>query len=132
MNLNNLKTGEMLDRLGLHDTAISNKEWCVGYTEKGDLITWDKGDEKPLTTEGNLFSIYYPWMKEHRWRIIPQFVSYEEAMIEHRDNKKTIIYYQDEELQYTFSYGDMENFKQLASDNIELHELLEGKWIVVN
>lgn len=131
MKLTNLKTGEMLDRLGLMDTAINNKGWYVGYTEKGDLVTWDKGEDKPLTTEGNLFHIYYPWMNESSWKIIPHFVSYEEAMQEHKDNKKTIIYYHSEEMQYVFEYGSMDNFQKLASDSIELHELLDRKWFIV-
>ncbi|WP_442636534.1 hypothetical protein [Rossellomorea marisflavi] len=65
-------TGEMLNKLGLEDEAENQKGYVVGYDHKGNLITWDKGENKPLIKEGNEFTLYYPWVNDDVWTITKQ------------------------------------------------------------
>lgn len=64
-----LTTGQMIDKLGINDIAINQKGWVVGYDHKGNLLTWDEGENKPQIQEGNEFHIYYPWVKD-MWEIV--------------------------------------------------------------
>lgn len=126
------KTGEMLDKLGLEDVATNQDGYSVGYDHKGNLLMWGKGETKPENKEGNEFSVYFPWVKNDRWQINHNFVGFEEAQYAHAKQKKTVIYYHDEEMQYRFVYGEYGHFKQLANDGIGLNELTNGKWIIEN
>ncbi|MEH6941496.1 hypothetical protein [Bacillus sp. JJ722] len=125
-------TGQMIDRLGLNDVAVNQKGWMVGYDHKGNLLTWDKDEEKPTSKESNEFSIYFPWVNKDIWEINYHFVSFEEAQHAHVKEKRTVVLYQTEDLQYRFIHGEYGHFKQLADDGIDLDELIEGKWLIEN
>lgn len=122
----------MIDRLGLNDTAINQDGYKVGYDYKGNLLMWDKDKEKPDFKEGNEFGIYFPWVKNDKWEINYRFVGFDEAQKAHATEKKTVVYYHNEEMQYKFVYGEYGHFQQLASDGIGLDELTIGKWIIEN
>lgn len=126
-----LTTGQMIDKLGLEDTAVNEKGFYVGYNHRGDLITWDKGEQKPDTDE-NRFNLYYPWVKHDLWMINYHFVSFEEALEAYSTEKKTIVFYVDENLQYRFEYREFGQFDKINSDGYDLAELAKGKWIIEN
>lgn len=126
-----LKTGEMLDKLGMNDIAVNQKGHMVGYTEKGDLITWDKGEDKPGTSDDK-FTFYYPNMAKDEWVILHHFVSFEEAMHAFKYDGKDISFHQDEELIYYFRQDDYFPFTKVAADSIHLEEMLNGKWVIEN
>lgn len=119
----------MIDRLGIDDIAINQDGYKVGYDHKGNLLMWEN-EEKPKMKEGNEFRIWFPWVKNDKWEINHHFVNFEEAQLAHGKEKKTVIYYHDEHMQYKFVYGEYGHFKELANDGIGLHELTEGKWII--
>ncbi|PGP12581.1 hypothetical protein COA01_32720 [Bacillus cereus] len=125
-----LTTGQMIDCLGLNDTAVNQDGYIVGYDHKGNLLLWSKGEKKPNNKESNEFNAYFPWIKKDLWEINYCFVGYEEAMEVHAKEKKTVIYAHDEETQYTFVHGEYGHFQQLANDGIGLSELITGKWII--
>lgn len=64
-----LSTAEMLDALGLEDVAINQEGNHVGYSHKGDLLMWFKGEEKPGVAEGNRYEIHYPFLKKTAGRL---------------------------------------------------------------
>jgi hypothetical protein len=128
--LEKLTTTQMLERLGLEDTAENQSGYKVGYDHKGNLLTWGASENKPDIKEGNEFIIYFPWIKNDKWEINNHFVDFEEAQRANAEQKKTVIYFHDEELQYRFVYGEYGHFKQLALDGIGLDELTKGKWII--
>jgi hypothetical protein len=127
-----LTTTQMIERLGLEDVAINQDGYKVGYDHKGNLIFWSENENKPQVTEGNRFAIYFPWLKKDRWGINHHFVDYEEAMSANADEKKTVIYYHSEGMQYRFVPGEYGHFIKLGEDGIGLNELAKGKWIIVN
>lgn len=128
--MKNLKTGEMLDKLGLRDTAINEKGWHVGYDDKGNLLTWDEGEDKPDVSDGNAFSIVYHWMKESLWEIRPHYVSFEEAMTAHYEEKKTISFFQKDDLVYRFEYGEYGQFQGFANDGYSLKDVAKEQWVI--
>lgn len=125
-----LTTGQMIDKLGLEDIAINQDGYKVGYDSKGNLLMWDKNEEKPDCSESNNLIIYYPWVKHDSWKINYHFVDFEEAQYAHAKEGKTVVLYHSENLQYRFVYGEYGHFKQLANDGIGLDELTKGKWII--
>lgn len=130
--MNKFTTAQMIERLGLEDVATNQDGFKVGYDHKGNLLMWDKSEEKPQNSEDNKFVIYYPWVKKDLWEINHHFVDFTEAQKAHAKDKKTVVYYHDEEMQYRFVYGEYGHFKQLADDGIGLDEITKGKWIIEN
>ncbi|KON87454.1 hypothetical protein AF332_11860 [Sporosarcina globispora] len=127
-----LTTGQMIDRLGIDDTATNQDGYKVGYDHKGNLLMWGQHESKPDNREGNDFLVYLSWVKNDSWIINYNFVGFEEAQTAHANEKKTVIYWHDEETQYKFVYGEYGHFRQLANDGIGLEELTNGKWIIEN
>lgn len=126
------KTGEMLDLLGMNDTAENQDGYRVGYNHKGNLLMWTKNGTKPEVTDGNEFNLYFPYVKNDLWTIHHHYVKYDEAMEAHANSKKTIVYVHDEEMRYTFIHGSYGHFEKLASDGIELSELIKGDWLIID
>lgn len=122
----------MLESLGLHDTAINQKGYVVGYSDKGDLIMWLHTDEKPCKNKGDLFSVNYNYIKDDLWTLNYCIVSFIEAFEAHHTLEKDIVYFHNEEMQYRIIYGDPDNFLKLSNDSIELREIINGRWIIVN
>ncbi len=119
-----LTTGQMIDRLKKGETAEGNTHWEVKKTADGGgfdaIVELNSGDQVFLSES---------FMKE-KWRIIPNYVSFEEAMKAHKE-KKTVVYYHDEELQYRFEHSlEPNQFQAVYHDSICLHEMINGKWIV--
>lgn len=127
-----LTTAKMIEKLGLQDEAVNQDGFRVGYDHKGNLLMWDEGEKKPEDSESNKFIIYFPWVKRDVWVINYHFVGFEEAQMAHTKDKKTVVYYHDDKLQYRFVYGEYGHFKQLADDGIGLDEITEGNWIIEN
>lgn len=125
-------TAQMIEKLGLEDVAINQDGYKVGYDHKGNLLMWGENEDKPQNSEDNKFFIYYPWVKGDLWEINHHFVDFKEAQKAHTKDKKTVVYYHDEETQYRFVYGEYGHFKQLADDGIGLDEITQGKWIIEN
>lgn len=128
----NLTTGQMLDQLGIEDTATNQEGYKVGYNHKGNLLFWGPGEEKPQVAEGNTFSVYYPFFKRDRWEINYHFVDFEEARYAHTNENKTIILFYTKEKQYKFVPGEDGHFIEMANDDIGFDDLVKGKWIIKN
>ena len=126
-NLTNLTTGQMIDRLEMGDVAVNQDGFKVGYNHKSDLLMWSKNEEMPEHSEGNFFSIYFPFIKKDRWVIYPLFISFDEALEAHRTDKKTIVFIH-KDREYEFMYGDSEIFQELAKDGVDMKHMKLGKW----
>lgn len=126
-----LTTAQMLEKLGFGDSAINQKGFIVGYTDKGDLITWNEGEEKPGTSDDK-FTLYYPWVKNDVWVIRYEFVEFEEAQHAHTEEHKTVVCYFNDDQQYRFVHGEYGHFKQMANDGISLEDLTKAKWQIEN
>lgn len=121
-----LTTGEMLDRLSIGDVATNQDNVTVFYNEKGDLQTSRSNIE---TVERYEFSLKD--VAKDKWDITHSFVTFQEAMQAFEDNK-TVIFHLHEDSLYTFNPQDGGRFQDLSNDNIELRELIAGRWIIVN
>lgn len=130
--MKNLTTGEMIDRLRTGDTAKNASGEVVGYDEAGKLVTWYVSEEVEYLRDTKPFEVTEVGAGTDLWTIEPKFVSFQEAQDALVNEKKSIIFYQEEELQYKFSPGDGDHFTRLASDSLQLEELVKGKWIVIN
>ncbi|PHA02999.1 hypothetical protein COE51_01260 [Bacillus pseudomycoides] len=126
-----LTTGQMIDRLGLEDTAVNQDGYIVGYDHKGNLLMWEVNEEKPEIKEGNEFLVYFPWVRNDTWEIRHHFVSFEEAQRAFADGQN-ITYVHSDDMEYKFIDGKYDHFERLAKDNIALHELMQGRWIIEN
>lgn len=122
-----LTTGQVIDRLRIGEEAFNQDGYGIKYGHKGDLLYFEKGKEP---NSEDKFAAYYPFVRNDKWRINYLFVSFDEAQKAHAEEGKTIIYWHSEEQKYRFVYGEYGQFKQLADDGIELHELVEGEWTI--
>jgi hypothetical protein len=78
-----LTTGQMIDQLQEGEIAKSTDGEYEAYWDMGRLKFRDKyGDTQERIIKSN---------QERRWRILPKFVSFEEAMRAHKEGK--IVYY---------------------------------------
>lgn len=130
--MKNLTTGEMVNRLNGGDRAVNQRGIVVGYDSSGRLLSWREEDEMPTDYLGNEFQLDSFHVGTDMWDITPQFVTFFEAQEAFMKHKKTIIFYQHEELQYTFVPEKYGHFQQLGNDGVDLGELIEGRWIIVN
>lgn len=124
-----LTTGQMIDNLNIGDEAEFTD--CAGAEFKKQKVIRNENGIFWKET-GNVFEVS-DFISKVKWRIIPHYVSYEVAMKAHKEEKKTIVYHYDGELKYEFRHElETGQFDKLASDNLCLYELLEGKWSVKN
>lgn len=130
--MKDLTTGEMIDRLRKGDTAKNATGEVVGYDEHENLVTWYASETVDYLRSTKPFVVTESGAGTDLWTIEPRFVSFQEAQDAFVNEKKSIIFYQDEEQQYKFSPGDTDHFVQLGHDSIELNELVNGKWLVLN
>jgi hypothetical protein len=72
-----LTTGEMIDRLKVGEVAVNQDGWKVTFGRKGDLLYFHESQEPD---EENKFTMSLIFLKKDRWRILPHYVSFEEAM----------------------------------------------------
>ncbi|WCF11434.1 hypothetical protein NDS46_31240 (plasmid) [Paenibacillus thiaminolyticus] len=130
--MSKLTTAQMIDQLGLEDTATSEDGYTVGYDHKGNLLMWKKDKEKPNIKDGNEFYLHYSSVKNDLWKINYHYVSMEEALKAHTKEKRTIVFVKNDVDRYRFVYGEYGHlhFGQIATDGYSLKELVEGKWII--
>lgn len=124
-----LTTGQMIDKLNIGDVAEFTD--CTGVEFKKQKVTRNQNGLIWKDT-GNTLEMSN-FISKVKWRIIPHYVSYEIAMKAHKEEKKTIVFHYDDELEYEFKHElETGQFDRLASDNLCLYELLEGKWSIKN
>ena len=125
-------TGEMIDQLQMGDTATSDTGVSVGYDPSGILYCWFGTELEEGWLNASPFSVSKAGVSSDAWTLNRKFVSFQEAMDAYTNDNKTVIFYQEENLQYEFASGVFGHFERLNSDNISLEELVNGRWIVVN
>ncbi|KNE22464.1 hypothetical protein [Virgibacillus pantothenticus] len=134
-----LTTGEMIDQLKVGEIAELEegkgipKKYGLSYshvckTKEGD-IKWCKKDRSlPSSSPIEIYGHVITW----KWRILPNYVTFYEAMKAHQE-RKTVTYHHDEDLKYTFvCESEPYQFESLYYDSINLHELIDGKWTIEN
>jgi hypothetical protein len=130
-----LTTGQMIDKLRLGEVAVNQEGYKVKYGENGLNLLFFLPHEEPsepnIMGDADKFIIHALWVKKDKWHITPKFVSFEEAMEAHKEEKKTVVYHHDDELKYEFKHElETGQFDKVSDDNICLYELLEGKWTI--
>lgn len=131
--MNKHNTIEMLDKLGLEDTATNQEGYHVGYDHKGNLLMWGPRDEKP-TTDEDKFTIYYPWLKNDTWVITHYYVDYDTAISAFQYQEKTIVFHDEEGKQTRIKPKNTEEnpLLALAEQGVGLMDLVKGKWTIEN
>ncbi|WP_121605334.1 hypothetical protein [Virgibacillus sp. Bac332] len=130
-----LTTGEMIDQLKVGEVAETNEQagLRVKYTKECGLIYVNEHEVIDLDNgkEGRVF-ITSDYIKNMKWRILPNYVSFEEAMKAGKEGK-TIAYH----TQYDKHVIEPMELRQFAvaslsiQDNGLLH-MFEGKWTIEN
>lgn len=121
-----LTTLEMLSQLKIGQMAKSLKVWIDGLehvkrTEKG--ICWCDEQGNDMYTLVQLSSSI---LEDYRWRILPQFVAFHEAMKALKEGKTIKSYIDGRVYEVHFLEEDRE-FDNLCLDAVEI---LEGKWVI--
>jgi hypothetical protein len=120
-----LTTGEMIDKLKPGEVAESKPtEWCgapvgsfrVTKTQNGAICFDDSGDYMPL----NEFNMRL------QWRILPKYVSFEEAKEAFKQGKTICCHLEKEVCRYSPDSVDI--YSQV--DAPSWYEILEGKWTI--
>jgi hypothetical protein len=79
-----LTTGQMIDQLKIGEVAVNQEGYKVKYGDTGiDLLFFEPNEEliEPRVMESaDKFIIHGVWVRKDKWRILPKYVSFEEAM----------------------------------------------------
>lgn len=124
-----MTTGEMIDRLKVGEVAEQKQDgWRV--TRKNGLVFIDKdGDiDKNKGDKGHMILVN-GYVIGSKWRILPKYVSFEEAMKALKDG--LIVRAHDGTGGY-YEFDGKETFTQLAKEYpvIRIYELMDMKWTI--
>ena len=125
-----LTTGQMIDQLKTGDIAEGVEGFYKGTklekTDCGEILYLNRDKSHSIN---NFFELNC-FTDKAKWRIIPKFITFGEAMIAH-SNKRTVAYHHDQETKYIFEHSlEPNQFKELYEDSICLHELVNGNWTI--
>jgi hypothetical protein len=113
-----LTTGQMLDVLRVGEIAEGSTHWEVRKLDDGSVVELNSG---------NQFKLDIGFLNES-WRIIPKYVSFEDAMKALEAGKKVSFY--DHQWQTTFDKYDYLENKQLGG--YAFKDLFQGTWVIEN
>lgn len=129
-----LTTGQMIDRLKVGEVAEAQYETdChrVGFNYK---IKRTPNGLKNITNHDSVVSFDETFFNA-KWRIIPQFVSFEEAMDALKKgmivNFRVPIELDSNVLNFHFSKGNECVLLEMGQEELTFQHLFEGKWSIV-
>lgn len=117
-----LTTGQMIDRLKVGEVAENQDGYKVTHGRKGDLLYFYKSNEPD---EEEKFTMSLMYLKKDKWRIIPKYVCFEEAM-EAMSSGATVYFHPKENTTINCSLGHHMGWFTKHTWG-ELHE---GKWTI--
>lgn len=137
-----LTTGQMIDRLRVGGTAeLSEKHQIpkehgksykkVTKAADGDIVWMSDTGLVDLGRPLVLFGHTVNW----KWRILPNYVSFEEAMKSLKDGGSATLH--NGNIQYKFVAVEciaetLEHYKDVGADFLEWRDLFRGKWTIEN
>jgi hypothetical protein len=123
-----LTTGQMIDRLKVGEIAEGDvMKIRVTKTKVGSIADVDTGERLQLA-----FSV-----DNIKWRILPKYVSFEEAKVAyengkiiglHNDNSERVTYFKKVNNEHLYSFNK-ENWS-FSFVSLTWREILEGKWTI--
>jgi hypothetical protein len=122
-----LTTGQMIDRLKVGEVAESKPMSWRGVIVNPKRVIKDNGVIR-FEDSDEILSLNAQIM-DSQWRILPKYVSFEEAIKAYKEGKD-ITYHHNTESKYTFKHRYFISFNNLCLDSIGFHELIEGKWTI--
>lgn len=122
-----LTTGQMIDKLKVGEKAEGKKhDWIVERTESG--LTFRDKFGRILSHYGdNGYVVLNQTVFSNKWRILPKYVTFEEAMKALKEGKEVNFIANNN---YTYKIVPNMHFKALENDHIHWKDLLEGRWII--
>jgi hypothetical protein len=124
-----LTTGEMIDRLKVGEVAEGvdslGKEYCVTKTEYGMSFCSSTGD-----TRGYLEFTLNKNILGARWRILPRYVSFEEAMKALKEGKKVRFHVREGKSIPFTSQSYLENIYSVHGCSLTWEYLFQDKWTI--
>lgn len=125
-----LTTGQLIDKLKIGEVAVPDNKLYLPVKRVAEGIIW----VNPKTYEQSevhqdFFRVTGSTMSI-RWKIIPRYVDFYTAMRAY-EKGKDIVYHHSEDKTYTFTNGLHSIFYRLFEDSISLHELIRGKWTII-
>ena len=121
-----LTTGQMIDQLKIGEIAIPDDDENLAIKRIKEGFIWVNLNEhgQPIPLQGYLKINHYTL--NLKWRILPQYVSFEEAKEAFRQGKVVHCHIDDEVV--TYSPNDVCLGSQVYAPS--WHEILEGKWTI--
>jgi hypothetical protein len=121
-----LTTGQMIDQLKVGEEAETHPDDIyvrVKRFEDGIYRMYVVGGESTGIVEGDEGALRLNDMYiKLRWRILPRYVSIEEAIKAYRNGKTVVLHLGDKKFRYSKSFVD--------EDNFGLHTFIHGKWTI--
>jgi hypothetical protein len=124
-----LTTGEMVDRLKVGEVAeCVNENYKVMFkvTEGLVYVDDDGKTKKKLGLDGKFIIANSVLKNQLRWRILPRYVSFEEAKEAFKQGKTICCYF--EEGVNTYSPDSVDIYSE--ADAPSWYEIFEGKWTI--
>ncbi|WP_106494913.1 hypothetical protein [Lentibacillus sp. Marseille-P4043] len=122
-----LTTGQMIDRLKVGGVAVGDASE-LGIEVK---VFKDKTGHIKLCDSEGLMMLSAGFVDSVQWRILPNHVSFEEAMRAYKKGKVVNFYYEGiHTAVINPEFYDKESLDELLLSDFTLKELLEGKWTI--
>jgi hypothetical protein len=127
-----LTTGQMIDRLKVGEVAE-----CIAGDNKGAKVQYAKQRKgryflqviDSRTNEKKIFVIK-DYHQKSKWRILPKYVSFEEAMKAHQEGKTVFYHTADGKKIPVYKDFRFAKLRELAINDYPLLELVNGRWTI--
>jgi hypothetical protein len=125
-----LTTGQMIDRLKVGEVAIPDDEKYLAVKRTKDGFIWvDRDTHEQSKIHQDYFKIHCYTIRL-KWRILPRYVSFEEAMKALREGKKVRFHVREGKSIPFTSQSYLENIYSVHGCSLSWEYLLEGKWTI--
>ena len=119
--MHELTTGQMIDKLKVGEVAECVEKGITEVIRDDDGIWWY---DKPSGIKKSYMTLLSRNL-DLKWRILPNYVTFEEAMQALKEGKKVKVIYQKGDHDYIYSKNRDVDFRSTT-----WNELFEGKWTI--
>lgn len=126
-----LTTGQMIDRLKVGEVSYNMDGHYVKKNENGSLVYCDKNGI-PRSNFGSSVVFLNGFFLSAKWRILPKYVTFEEAMKALKDGKKVRFHVRDRDvIWWDIDLYEERLFEWFKDECLTYKDLLEGKWQII-
>ncbi|MBT2601401.1 MULTISPECIES: hypothetical protein [unclassified Oceanobacillus] len=122
-----LTTGQMIDQLKVGEVARNDNDSNTIFVKRAETGGIYKCFKDGTTRESAFLVSAFV---DSKWRILPNYVSFEDAMKALKDGKTVELHIDGKDDLVVQDYLDPDPIREFCVSNCTFKELLEGKWTI--